>query len=144
MTLEHEVKLPASPAFRVPPLERLPGDVRTVDRGEATIHTVYYDAPDLRLIRDGASLRYREGQSWTVKLPDAERAAVLTREEIEFPDDGGVVPADALQLLRALLRTADVVPILRLATVRHRWDVTDPDDRVLAEIVDDDVEVVSG
>ena len=144
MTIEHEVKLPASPAFRMPPLDDLPDDVRVHDRGEATIQTVYYDAPDLRLIRDGASLRYREGQSWTVKLPAAERAAALTREEIEFPDDGGVVPADALRLLRAYLRTADVVPVLRLRTVRHRWDVADAGDLVLADIVDDDVEIVSG
>jgi CHAD domain-containing protein len=142
VTVEREVKLPASPAFVMPSLDALPGGVRVMDRGDATLHTVYYDAPDLRLIRDGASLRYREGQSWTVKLPAAERGVALTREEIEFPDDGGVVPAEAVHLLRASLRTADVVPVLRLWTVRRRWEVVN--DGVLVEIVDDHVDIVSG
>lgn len=144
MSLEREIKLPVSPTFAMPPLDDAAPGVRAVARGDATLHTVYFDAPDLRLVRAGASLRYREGQSWTVKLPAAQGMPLLAREEVEFPDDGGVVPRDALELLRAYLRTADVVPVLRLRTSRRRWDLVGDADRVVAELVDDDVEVVSG
>ncbi|HSL10531.1 MAG TPA: CYTH and CHAD domain-containing protein [Actinomycetota bacterium] len=143
MSVEREVKLPVAPAFRVPALVGLPGGARAVDRGSSTLHTVYYDAPDLRLLRAGASLRYREGQGWTVKLPPVRRAPALAREELGFPDDGGVVPSDALALLRAYLRSADVVPVLRLRTERARVDI-EVGERVVAELSDDAVEIVAG
>ena len=144
MTVEREVKLPVSPAFRIPALDDVAPGVQVNRRGDSELHTVYYDAADLRLLRSGASLRYREGQSWTVKLPPTGPGPALAREEIEFPDHGGVVPEDALALLRAYLRTADVVPVLRLRTIRHRWDLQDAEGRPLAELVDDEVEVVVG
>jgi CHAD domain-containing protein len=144
MSVEREVKLGASPAFAVPDLAGVVEGLRVVRRPNATLHTIYYDAPDLRLLRWGTSLRYREGQGWTVKLPPSERADVLHREEIEFPGDGGVVPPDALDLLAAYRRSADVQPVLRLRTERRTWELRDPAGRVLAEVLDDSVEIVSG
>lgn len=144
MTVEREVKLPASPSFRMPALDGIADGVRVVGRDDEILHTVYYDASDLRLLRAGASLRYRGGHSWTVKLPVDERGPVLAREEVEFPDDGAVVPAHALRLVRAYLRTADVVPVLRLRTVRRRLDLVGAGEAPLVEVVDDEVDVVSG
>ena len=37
-----------------------------------TLRAVYYDSPDLRLARDGITLRHRSGDGparWTLKLP---------------------------------------------------------------------------
>lgn len=144
MTVEREVKLPASPSFRMPALDGIADGVRVVGRDDEVLHTVYYDTSDLRLLRAGASLRYRGGHSWTVKLPVDEHGPALAREEVEFPDDGAVVPAHALQLLRAYLRTADVVPVLRLRTIRRRVELVGAGDAALVEVVDDEVDIVSG
>jgi CHAD domain-containing protein len=144
VTIEREVKLPVPPTFEMPALDDIGGELRTVRHDDVDLDTVYYDAPDLRLIRAGASLRYREGRGWTAKLPTGGDTSLLARHEAEFPDEGGVVPTDALELLRAYLRTVDVVPVLRLRTRRRRWEVTDEAGRPVVDVDDDLVEVVSG
>ena len=144
MTVEREAKLAASPAFRMPELAGVLQGIRSVRRPDATLHTIYVDTPELRLLRWGASLRYREGQGWTVKLPPPGRDDVLRRDEIGFPGDGGVVPAEALDLLRGFLRNADVQPVLRLRAERRLWELRDAEDHVLVQVTDDGVEVVRG
>ena len=144
MTVEREVKLAASPAFRMPALADVLEGVRAVRLPDRTLHTVYFDAADLRLLRWGASLRYREEQGWTVKLPRPETGSALVREEVSFPGDGGIVPNAALDLLRGMLRTADVEPVLQLRTDRRTIELRDGVDSVLAEVADDEVVVVSG
>jgi hypothetical protein len=66
---EREVKLAASAAFSMPPLEGLGEDVLTISHDAERLHTVYFDTSDFRLARWGVSLRHREGQGWTTKLP---------------------------------------------------------------------------
>jgi len=144
VTIERELKLAASPAFRMPDLADVLEGVRSVRLPDRTLHTVYLDAADLRLLRWGASLRYREEQGWTVKLPHPDTGTAIVREEITFPGDGGIVPAAALDLLRGALRTADVEPVLQLRTERRTIELRDGADSVVAEVADDEVVVVSG
>ena len=53
----------------MPPLDDLGDDVLVIPHDPARLETVYFDTGDLRLARWGISLRHREGQGWTVKLP---------------------------------------------------------------------------
>ena len=52
-TLEREVKLAASPAFRMPSLDELGDDVLTIPRDAERLQTVYFDTQDFRLATVG-------------------------------------------------------------------------------------------
>ena len=145
-TLEREVKLAASPAFRMPSLDELGDDVLTIPRDPERLQTVYFDTPDFRLARWGVSLRHREGQGWTTKLPaEAGRGDLLIRGEFTFPgDDASHPPDEAVALIRAYARSAPLRPVARLRTIRRMIQLLDLDDRLLGEVVDDEVSVLSG
>ena len=71
---EREVKLTPVPGFRLPALDDVAdGRDRPARRDPRPRRPIYYDTADLRLARSGASLRYRNPEGWTVKLPGAER-----------------------------------------------------------------------
>jgi len=106
------------------------------------LHTVYFDTDDLRLMRWGASLRYRRGEGWTLKLPAGSTGAGLSRHEHTFPDERTKIPAAALELATAYLRGKPVAPVLRLRTIRKATRVKSGEGTELAEIVDDDVRVI--
>ena len=59
----------------------------------------YFDTPDARLTRSGASLRYRSDDGWTVKLPAPSEGSNLVRIERNFAGNDGTPPAGALDLL---------------------------------------------
>ena len=145
-TLEREVKLAASPAFRMPSLDGLGDDVLTIPRDPERLQTVYFDTQDLRLARWGVSLRHREGQGWTAKLPTEDaRAELLIRGEFTFPgEDASSPPGEAVALIRAYVRSAPLRPIVRLRTIRRMVQLLDLDDRLLGEVVDDEVSVLAG
>src|SRR4029453_16682568 len=89
---ERELKLVATPDFRMPSVYGLVGP--TVRQGPVERNeTTYYDTDDLRLPRWGASLRHRPGEGWTVKLPAERDAPYLVRPEIVFEGNGGVPAA---------------------------------------------------
>jgi CHAD domain-containing protein len=141
MTTEREVKVPVSSTFRVPDLAGvLPGTSIVALEGKS-LDATYYDSRDVRLSRWGASLRFRTGEGWTVKLPSSGDE-LLEREEVSVPGAEGVVPAAALDLLTAFLRSAEVRPVARLHTERAMARIVDTSGTVLAEVVDD--EVVAG
>jgi CHAD domain-containing protein len=143
MTLERESKLQAPPAFRMPDLG---GDGLVVVDGEPKrLVTVYLDTPDLRIARWGCSLRHRQGEGWTVKLPSTEEGSLLVRAEHEFAgDDARRPPAAAEDLLRAYLRGGELGPVARLHTVRRGVELRDDLGRPLAFVTDDEVSVMQG
>ncbi|MBO0870935.1 MAG: CYTH domain-containing protein, partial [Micromonosporaceae bacterium] len=70
--LEEEQKYEVDPRFVVPDLtDCLPAGAQIAEHSPVYLRAVYYDTPDLRLARAGASLRFRRGDRlpWTVKLP---------------------------------------------------------------------------
>src|SRR6185436_10736233 len=85
VNLEREVKLEASPAFRLPDLDV--NGFHAGPRSEERLVTTYLDTVDLRIVRWGASLRHRTGEGWTVKLPVGRDGDLLERAEHVFPGD---------------------------------------------------------
>jgi CHAD domain-containing protein len=141
MAAEREIKLDVDDAFELPDLEGAAGGAGARDAGASTYDTTWFDTTDLRLARWGASLRFRDGEGWTVKLdPVADGGGVLTRGEHRFDPDDGDMPGDAVDLVRAYARTEDLRPVVRATTTRRRIELVE-DDRPVAEVVDDAVEV---
>lgn len=145
MTLEREAKLEIDEAFRLPDLTRLGGGLQGIGVVTERFVSTYHDTDDLRIVRWGASLRYRAAEGWTVKLPEAVHGPVTERREHTFEGGPGRVPADALDLVRGLVRDGSVRPVVRLQTVRHRTRIAcDGSDRAVADVVVDDVSVLDG
>jgi len=142
--LEREVKLAATNAFTLPDLGEIDAGVEASTADERRLETVYYDTPDLRLARWGCSLRLRQGEGWTLKLPSPAQGGTLTRRELEFPGDGRRPPDAATTLVMAYVRRSSLVPVASLSTVRRRVQLQESGGPVLAEVVDDDVSVIQG
>ncbi|HEY2706355.1 MAG TPA: CYTH and CHAD domain-containing protein [Candidatus Dormibacteraeota bacterium] len=141
---ERELKLAAPPDFRLLDLGSVAEDVVITAADERRLTTVYWDTPDLRLIRWGCTLRHRAGEGWTVKLPKVEHSALLVRDEHNFPGPPSAPPEAAVDLVRAYVRTASLSTVVRMRTVRRAVSVLSADGRLLAEIDDDDVYVQQG
>ncbi|MGZ8581975.1 MAG: CYTH and CHAD domain-containing protein [Actinomycetota bacterium] len=145
MKLEREAKFEVGHDFRMPDLSSLDdamrGEVGTTERFVST----YHDTDDLRLVRWGASLRYRTTEGWAVKLPRSVEGSIVVRQEHTFDGGPGRPPAEASDLVRGLVRGGATGPVVRLQTIRHRMRVTrTADDRLVSEVVDDEVSVLEG
>ena len=141
---ERELKLAAPPGFQLLDLGGVASDVVVTAADERRLTTVYWDTADLRLIRWGCTLRHRAGEGWTVKLPKVESSALLVRDEHNFPGPPAAPPEQAVDLVRAYVRTAELAPVARMRTVRRAVSVLSADGRLLAEIDDDEVSVHRG
>ncbi len=150
--LEREVKLDAGLRFRLPDLaDAVPG-VAAVALPDARLQATYFDTPDLRLMRWGITLRHRrdaaggEGAEigWTLKLPAQAGGVALARRELTWPGKLGPVPAEAVGLVRAVVRGEAVSPVARLTTQRRRVELQGDGGRPLAEVDDDVVSVLDG
>jgi CHAD domain-containing protein len=141
---EREAKLAAPPGFQLPELGGPDDGFKAEPRTARRLRTTYYDTADLRLARWGASLRHRPGEGWTVKLPEGQDGALLVRAEHTFPGDGRRPPAEALALVRPFVRTARLAPSARMRTLRRPVELRDPEGSRLAEVVDDEVQVLDG
>jgi CHAD domain-containing protein len=138
---ERELKLAATPDFRMPSVYGLVGPIVRQAPPERN-DTTYYDTHDLRLARWGASLRHRPGEGWTVKLPAERDAPFLVRPEIVFAGNGSSPPAAALELVRGFVRGEDVRASVRMTTIRRRTALHDSSGTLIAGVVDDAVSVV--
>ncbi len=142
--LEREVKLGAGPAFHLPDLTGVVDGVTVTPPEAVRLETVYYDTHDLRLARWGVSLRYRAGEGWTLKLSPSTEEGMLERDEITFQGGPKKAPAAAVGLVRAYVRTSELVPVARLSTMRRRVRLLGADGGRVAEVVDDEVSVRDG
>jgi CHAD domain-containing protein len=147
--LESEVKLGAGPAFHLPDLSGVLDGIAVTPPEAVRLETVYYDTPDLRLARWGVSLRHRAGEGWTLKLPAAtaagsQQGALLERDELVFQGGAKKPPQAAVDIVRAYVRKAELVPVARLSTVRRRVRLVDAAGVRVAEVVDDEVSVRDG
>ena len=140
---EREVKLTPVPGFRLPALDDVVEGVTARPDEILDLDAIYYDTADLRLARSGASLRYRDPEGWTVKLPapSGGRAARARRAH---------VPGRARRPARRRrstscarwVRTAAVHAVARLKTRRRRVELVDAGGKKVAEVVDDEVSVL--
>ena len=133
---KYDVRPDAEPAD---PAVLLGGDVAAAAEDQL-LEAVYFDTPDLRLLREGVTLRHRAGGSdagWHLKLP----VGPDTREEVRLPSTRSRQrpPAELARLVRAFSRGAALGRVAQLTTRRRRWLRRDPGGAVLAELVDDRV-----
>jgi CHAD domain-containing protein len=145
--LEREAKLSAWAGFALPDLNGVVDGAVALPLPDNKLTAIYWDTPDLRLVRSGMSLRHRAGDGengWTVKLPEGEEGPALVRRELTFDGTSAVVPADAVSLLRAFVRDAPLAPVSRLVTIRRRVELRDAEGVKVAEIDDDEVSVFEG
>ncbi|MDQ1724921.1 MAG: hypothetical protein QOG52_1949 [Frankiaceae bacterium] len=106
----------------------------------------YVDTTDLRLARQGVTLRYRTGEGndgWDLKVPLGPRDDGV-RDELHVAGPPGEPPAQLLRVVSAYLRGDPVGHVAALRTSRSLQRLLDADGNVLAELVDDTVEVVDG
>src|SRR5258708_34553243 len=105
---ETEIKYEAPPGTAVPRLGKLPSVAGASGPEEQLLEAEYYDTDDMRLIRDGVTLRRRRGGSDPgrhLKLPAGDR----TRREIRMPlGRGRQVPARLAAPVRRDTRRAAV------------------------------------
>ena len=137
---ETEAKYDAPAGAGLPRLDGLPQVDRTSRAAGEYLEAVYYDTDDLRLIRAGITLRRRRGgedAGWHLKLP----AGADTRREIRLAPggDGGWVPGELAELIRAYTRSKPLRPVARITTNRQRLILLGPAGESLAEVAQDDV-----
>ncbi|MGI8493298.1 MAG: CHAD domain-containing protein [Acidimicrobiales bacterium] len=160
--VEREIKLEAGVGFSLPPLDDVAPGAQVVAKPELAMQTVYFDTPDLRLMRSGVTLRHRQERQlgpggepgppvneWTLKLPDdsaspAGTGVLLVRRELTWTAPRSSLPHEADSMVRALRRTVPLGPVARMSTHRRRHRLVDADGQALAEIDDDVVSVMDG
>ena len=149
--LEREVKLAAPAGFVLPELDAIATGLTARRRGDRVLDATYYDVHDLRLIREGVTVRHRTGDAdgegtWTVKLPDASIGVEggLARSELEVDGPPDAIPAEVAGVVASRVGAGSLEPVARLRTTRRRWLLEDPHGVALAEVDDDEVEVLDG
>src|SRR6478735_10808709 len=143
---EIETKLEIAPDAKLPSLSKrrrlaAVGIASAADPQSYHLDAMYYDTPDLDLLRSKITLRRRTGGSdagWHLKLPAAQGA----RTEVGLPlsaGDGQQVPPEIGALVLGAARGRPLAPVASVIndrTVRH---LLDGDGTVLVEVADDQV-----
>ena len=144
-TIERELKLGVWPGFEVPDLGKLDGAVPG-SQEQRRLEAVYFDTPELRLLRRGVTVRFRRGEEprelWTAKLPEDVASEELVRREISVPGRGGTPPGLLIDLVRGWALGAPLVPVARLRTVRNRTVLRRASGEPVAIIDDDEVSII--
>jgi CHAD domain-containing protein len=148
-SVARSVKLAAPPNFRLLDLGAIADDVVVTAGSERQLATTYVDTADLRLVRWGATLRHRAGEGWLLRLPDPDQNGhspehLPHQRDHRFEGSPSQVPPEAVDLLTAYARTASLIPVARLRTVRRTLVLRTHDGARLAEIDDDEVSVLDG
>ncbi|GGX70507.1 CYTH and CHAD domain-containing protein [Streptomyces hiroshimensis] len=121
----------------LPDLSRVAGVASVTDEGTHKLDAVYYDTADRRLAAAGITLRRRTGGSdegWHLKLPVAPNV----RDEIRAPLSPDV-PRALAALVRARVRQAALVPLVRIRSRREVSRLLDARGTLLAEASADKV-----
>lgn len=134
---EREAKLIVNDSFELPDLSDSIAGAVLGEVVEWVADDVYHDTADLRLARWGCTVRHRDGEGWTVKIPKPSAGLVLDRIEVGFRGDRDMPPTRALNLVGSLTRGAEVGEVAQLHTRRLRRVVTLPDGERVAELTDD-------
>jgi CHAD domain-containing protein len=142
---ELEAKFRVHSPFEMPAVAGVVPEVVAVDPPkQTTLTAVYYDTADLRLAREGITLRRRSGGNdagWHLKLPVVGFTVpdgTGARDEIQLPDAVDV-PAELRELVTAWVRAGELGPVATLVTERTKLLLRAADGSALAELVDDTV-----
>jgi CHAD domain-containing protein len=145
--VEREVKLGAWPGFELPDLDGVAPWLHTGLGATRVLDAWYYDAPDLRLLRAGVTLRYRRQDdadtgTWTLKVPLGAGGPSLERFELDIAGAPTTVPAELVRVVAGMLRRVESVRVARLQTRRVVVALHDGDGRAIGEVCDDEVSVM--
>ncbi|WP_165368031.1 CYTH domain-containing protein [Phytoactinopolyspora endophytica] len=145
--VEHqaEQKFRVHGLFRVPDLHNVEGVGSVDDLGSVELESAYFDTDDLRLTREGVTLRRRTGddEGWHLKLP-ADLSTPDVRDEVRLPLTTGedAAPDELAQIVRVIVRGSAVTRVSTLRTYRRRLRLHDAAGGAIADLVDDTVHVV--
>ncbi len=145
---ETELKFAVHGSFAVPSFEQDDSGVAIVEKlPPQDLRATYYDTPDLRLARNGITLRYRSGEEensgWHLKLP-VDGAGGRVRDELYLRGVPRRIPDEAVDLVTAFVRGEKLGPVASLKTRRRRWRLRDDAGTELADVMDDEVSVLEG
>jgi CHAD domain-containing protein len=147
---ETEAKFRVNPTFELPLIAGAVPAVASIDTAtHISMNAVYYDTPDLRLAREGVTLRRRSGGAdagWHLKLPVLSHTVpdgTGVRDEIQLPDSASI-PEALSTLVTVWRRTATLAPVATLGSERTTFVLRGADGAALAELVDDTVSVEGG
>ncbi|MFD7547593.1 CHAD domain-containing protein [Streptomyces sp. NPDC059578] len=116
----------------LPDLTAVGGVSAVVHQGVTELDAVYYDTVDHRLAAASITLRRRTGGAdagWHLKLPVARDV----RDEIRAPLSA-TPPRTLTGLVRSRVRSAPLVPVIRLRSTRDVHHLVDADGTLLAEL----------
>ncbi|MDR6862645.1 CYTH and CHAD domain-containing protein [Phycicoccus sp. 3266] len=121
------------------PVDDAPSGSRWTGPQEVRLEAVYFDTPDLDLLRRGVTLRRRTGgtdEGWHVKVPRADGE----RTELRHPLGRAVraVPAAVVDEVRAIVRDRTLAPVATVTTHRTEYTLA-TDIATLATLCDDRV-----
>jgi len=146
--VERELKLGAWPEFVLPDLAGLDAEAEPGEPTRQDLDAVYYDTPDLRLLRRGVTLRFRRGEPpadvWTVKLPSDGAAQGLARREITMTGSRDRLPREFADVTRAWAFGRTLRPVARMHTLRVSVPLLDARGALQAVLADDAVTVSRG
>ena len=121
--------------------ERLPQVARVRTGGTERLDAVYFDTPDLRLLRRGITLRRRTGghdAGWHLKTPGANGSRTETRLPLA-DGDAGRPPSELLARTRLDAHGRPLAPVVHLRTRRDLTLLVGGDGNTLAELARDTV-----
>jgi inorganic triphosphatase YgiF len=146
--VERELKLGAWPEFTLPDLDGAIDGVLPGSATERELDAVYYDTPELHLLRRGATLRFRRGEPpgdvWTAKLPSDTAGGGLARRELTVPGRRDAIPDQFAELMRGWALGRRLRPVARIRTLRRSVPLRDAAGAELATLDDDAVTVSRG
>jgi len=149
---EVEAKFRVHPGYRLPEIVGHAEGVAAMDTPVVQeLRAIYWDTSDLRLAREGITLRHRSGEGdkdgWHLKLPVHEAgvpdAGTGTREELHARGADDEVPEQLRSLVAVHLRSAVLGPVATLVTTRSTYTLRDGDGNPVAELADDLVSVLN-
>jgi CHAD domain-containing protein len=146
---EVEVAFEVDDDVELPDLRAVPGIAAVQQEPDVLLVADYLDTAGRDLLRAGITLRRRTGGSdagWHLKVPagapdGADLAHTGSRDRIEHraPVQPATAPAELLDLVRARLHGAALVPLAQVRTRRTVHRLLDPDGRPVLEVCDDRV-----
>jgi CHAD domain-containing protein len=150
---EVEAKFRVHPPFELPSLVGERTGVGSADQArDEQLRAIYWDTSDLRLAREGVTLRHRSGEGpgkdgWHLKLPVREGrvpdASIGRRDELHAHGESDVIPDQLRDLVLPWTRTAIIGPVATLVTQRTAYLLRDSNGTPLVELTDDLVSVLS-
>ncbi len=144
---EREIKLALPGRFTMPALALDGEPLGVAALPDQQLRATYFDTADLRMARQGVTLRYRTGEAetprWTLKLPVGVRGSELERDELHFEAARREPPSEVRSLVTAYARGEPLTAVATLRTRRRRVHLI-ADEVPVAEVADDEVSVIEG